>query len=1302
MIEHLKHREEEAALDVIYSSIEEGVLDSKLEKILLVEDWSALNNANNKKLIKVLNYIDGKNPHPNLKLKKYLIQKKLGQQDFSLDELVAMWKDDPHNRLVKQELLNENWDSLSSESKFVYLQILNQINDISQEKTIVKRQAILEKEVGSQDQAFRLHLKYLKSYPYDIDIKLSLTRGGWKKLSFEEQEQYKLFLRTAILLGGDNNAKKTLAIILMNELELDESLSLFEDLVEEKIIDSKIKKALSAKVWEVLDSNLLDRFNILQDKLKKLEKTRNEEFQLKKTLAFNKKEKGEYNDSLKLHLDLISLFPSDEGLRRSVYSGGWTHLNSDLNKRLLSFLSEEVETGNQLALKTRAYLLKEMGKTNDSFEDFIRLYESNDNDIEIINALSAGEWGDLSTSNALFLKKFLVHQYSNFNHFDSGKTLAFMLKMDSEEQDLALSLHIELLKLKRDPGVEQSLLSGGWKHLTQVSLNLFKDFLCTDLENIEKSIALVKLFAELKQDEDFIKSLNTIIDIHSLNPKIGQVLLEITWPESSTVDYQKLLDRLSDLAVEMRDYQLLKLIAFKHKQLSRFEESLKLHLLVYSQDSKDSEILNSILDTQWIGVSSEIWQQYLKLIEILAFIDQNQKASNILLDYSLDESTEINESFRIQLKLLKLNPQNKDLYNTFFQREWVEIDDINRKKLIEIYDREFTDSKVVACGKKLLFYLEAWGKKKLILKYLIELVTLEPTLIEKLYHSESFIVGKDQKIQYEELLFLQDDIRAIDILLKIFDIEDRETDRFLYLQGLLQRNIQYDYLYPKFFYFKWSRLSNEQEKTFITMCEKQVDQNNDLILIEYLAKYYQKLEDLDKALQYSLLKVSLDPEDKQFFSSLFDKKWLKLKEEGMELYINFLKQFSHRSFEACDRLGEIFESKNDKANQLEFCLQALINDPKKLSLVDKLLFFEDADFSKEQKEVWSKVLKENFNYKDCGKRLAFIQKELGNINDSFIAHLEYAAQHNDPQIIRPLIENIWDGLTTENLKAHFEFLKQSQYNQDTKALFTLALVSKQLKHLDDSLYAHIKYLETGGDSHHIINSLVLGGWEELSDSPMQKYLEFLQQYKDDNRNARVTLAHLLKLSGNKDEALSVHIMEMMEEKPDSSVFESFFLEDWSTCKSKTLEQAAQIFKSTPQNSDYYKRSIDQLLTIYKKIEKNEDYIDCLTLKVEKDDFQIFGDLIELAECLVKSSRASEALRFYQKAREIQPKSTDLLKSMGWIYKEQKNFSKALAYFEATVKIDPNDKVAKEEITRISSGVVFKVKSLFTKKEVLEI
>ena len=73
---------------------------------------------------------------------------------------------------------------------------------------------------------------------------------------------------------------------------------------------------------------------------------------------------------------------------------------------------------------------------------------------------------------------------------------------------------------------------------------------------------------------------------------------------------------------------------------------------------------------------------------------------------------------------------------------------------------------------------------------------------------------------------------------------------------------------------------------------------------------------------------------------------------------------------------------------------------------------------------------------------------------------------------------------------------------------------------------------------------------------------------------------------------------------------------------------------------------------------------------------------ELSLCYVQERDFNEAKKCLMKAFEMEPESTKIISNLGYLSLKEGNTAEAQKYFSTVLEIDPNDKIAQIELSKL--------------------
>jgi cytochrome c-type biogenesis protein CcmH/NrfG len=131
---------------------------------------------------------------------------------------------------------------------------------------------------------------------------------------------------------------------------------------------------------------------------------------------------------------------------------------------------------------------------------------------------------------------------------------------------------------------------------------------------------------------------------------------------------------------------------------------------------------------------------------------------------------------------------------------------------------------------------------------------------------------------------------------------------------------------------------------------------------------------------------------------------------------------------------------------------------------------------------------------------------------------------------------------------------------------------------------------------------------------------------------------------------------------------------------KAIKYAQKAIKLRPNEADYYVG----LAFAYYNLEQDEDSAYKYFQKAVKLDGKNFFALYMLGKILEKKGQLNQALGYFKQAALVNEKSLLPCRAMARVYEKQKKFAEAILAWEKVLRLDPDNKEAKEKLAKLRS------------------
>ncbi len=806
-------------------------------------------------------------------------------------------------------------------------------------------------------------------------------------------------------------------------------------------------------------------------------------------------------------------------------------------------------------------------------------------------------------------------------------------------------------------------------------------------ENPNHTQKVINSFISAIKDKNLETALllSKAIDIHNLSDAELKIAAEFFLSSKKLLlsfnYFEVFLSKAKVITYTVKD------LAWRLKKSGHFHEALQLHSRILNINPLETDVINSLVSGGFEELNREQTLFYIQLLDKYGQKDNSGKIQKSLL---LKKIGMLEESLSLHLAIIGKNEKEELIRRSLISGGWLELDKDSSKKL-ELFLEEKT-----------------WPSEKLDSYKQLALIHKNQNNIDKAY------------LYHKKVLETDDAEESLEIINSLYA---GGWDNLNHLNKkdlikLLKEHSQFAPLRSNILTALYLKdLGNLGESFDLHL--KLADKNFELIESSIVCGGWDKL-DTNRTEALIILLDNLQPKfpkEVLFQKALLLKKLNRI-QESAKLHLDYLETFdSDEIIIESLRAGGWIESKN---NQNERLIQFYLSDSK--------------------------------NLKSC-KAVSFGLKLLGENEKSLKLHLETYQKFKDQEIKESILGGGWNlqsGVLKDLLKKfiedHFEelspFQKAVYFKEDHRFNEAISII-RSSNFQDNSL----------------TQLLLLPGWRKLNFENHNWYREFLYKHLNSNKESKVLLeyAKIIREEYNEDEFLKTLILlpdseikrsflktvdwQNMEE--DSVMI----LVDELNKLNNEMEFKIILSKIYFKNHDYKNSYLNFVLSLSNKAQL-ENFLSINWIELSATDVKTHLDTIRSLNCpnseefrwlypysialaytysnlaeskevlaqlecdtevIAKTTGLSQAAHLFHKVglNETAIKYFDLsdqrenldkedLKLMGWLLKAEKRYQDALKFFQRVLLIDPTDLQALDEVKRLNSGYLNKIKNTLRK------
>ena len=869
----------------------------------------------------------------------------------------------------------------------------------------------------------------------------------------------------------------------------------------------------------------------------------------------------------------------------------------------------------------------------------------------------------------------------------SIKDLAWKLKKIGDHRE-ALLLHSLILKHTNDEkDIIESLISGGFEELDnelrQVYIDLLDEYCKDHFEaKIQKSLLLKKM-TRLKESLDLHFD---VLENDENSPLIRKSLLSGGWLGLKQPEINRLINFLEN-SIKPNEFKSAKFqLAIIYKHIGEIETSFQLHKEILSKNGSDeaTEIVNSLISGGWDKLSTS------SKLELIQMLEENRSVNPIIADSQrallLKERGSISDSLTLHLNILKKDSGNSLIRRSLTSGGWLELNKSELLVLIDFLLKEIkpeekreADLQLALIYKSIDEIEKAFALHKKILQEYGPEESMD--ILDSLFSGGWNQLSKSTKVELIQVLkdlrhfapLRSDTLQAL--LLKETGFLADSLDLHLKLS---QSNIEI--IKKSIVSGGWDTLDNDLIRKLL----KQLDQLTEEYPKEVLyqkAFLYKKLKLVNKSSKYHLDYLEKFGNDELILQSIRSGGLINSQNDQNERLIEFYSK-DKENLESTKALafGLKLIGQLEKSLKIHLKIYNTYSDQEiKTSILSGGWKIDSDELNKELKGF----IENNLNEMSTFQKIVHL-KENKKFDEAVTLIKD---EHlNDESIRELLLLPGWRALSVENHEWYRNFLNDQPKSTEVESLISDYADVVRIE-FNESEFLKTLLLLT--DPLKKEKSLITLDWQKIDLSTHPLLIEELEKLNNKD-NVKIILSKLYYSVSDYKKSYQNYLSSIK----NNEQLLSFLKIDWVELKAVDSDSHIELLEKLDVSFDQDKIWLKTYATALAYRWSDADYSKKIISSIDINPNVIVETtgLSQAAHLFHKLDLNLKAIELFNILLENNLIVKDDLKLLGWLYKSEKEFSKARAVFQRVLSIDSTDPQALDELKRLNSGVLNKIKN----------
>ncbi len=728
-------------------------------------------------------------------------------------------------------------------------------------------------------------------------------------------------------------------------------------------------------------------------------------------------------------------------------------------------------------------------------------------------------------------------------------------------------------------------------------------------------------------------------------------------------------------------------LAWKLKKSGHHQAALQLHSKILNINPQETDALNSLVSGGFEKLNKE---ETLFYIQLLDKYEQKDSLGKIQKSLLLKKIGRYEESLNLHLEIIAQNDKEELIRNSLISGGWLELNKDSSIKLELFLEEKTWPSEKLDSYKQLALIHKnhdnidkAYSYHKKVLETNVAEEALE--IIDSLYaggwdnlnHSHKKDLIKLLK-EYAHFAPLRSNILSA---LYLKDLGNLGESFDLHLK-LANKNIEL--IESSIVCGGWDELDSNRTESLIVLLDNLQPKFPKEVLFQK-ALLLKKLNQIQESAKLHLDYLETYSGDQIIIESLRAGGWIESKNNQNERLIQFYLNDSE-NLKSCKAVSFGLKLLGENEKSLKWHLKTYQRF-KDQEIKESILGGGWNQQNEELKAQLKKFIEDHFEELSLSQKAVYFKED--NRYDEAISLIR-SSNSQDNSLIQLLLLPGWRKLNFENHIWYREFLyKHLKFNEESKVLLEYAKIIREEYNEDEFL----KTLILLPDSENKRSFLKTVDWQNMEDESIMVLVNELNNFNDE-----LEFKIILSKIYFKNHDYKNSYINFVSSLSNKTQLENFLSINWIELDATDDKAHLEVIRSLncPNSEEFrwlYPYSIALAYTYSNLAESKQVLIqlDCDTEVIARTT-----GLSQAAHLFHKVGLNGTAIKYFSLSDQRKSLDKEDLKLMGWLLKAEKRYPEALKFFQRVLLIDPTDLQALDEVKRLNSSYLNKIKNTLRK------